>query len=203
MLYADITAPIALEAKGCPEPTIERVLRDVVRQLYRDHAIWIYADAAASVDTDGALTLTLPDDSEVVAIRSMRAIDGAMYHPRTVDDSAFYDWDDTNNLVCMELNGTWLVRPTPAEALTGVKVVAQLAPIYGAVEIVDAIGQRHRQIYEHATLARLLAMAGQKWTDTTMAEYHGVAAWRLVLEAKRKADGWSSVRTPTVRYGGI
>lgn len=202
MQYADITAPIALEAPGCPEVTIERVLRDVVRQLYRENAIWTYWDPAATIGTDGLLVLTLPTDSEVVEVRKIRTSNDEI-SPRNIDSLAYYDHDDGDaSPVAINVNGTWTVRPPPVEA-TSAKVLVQLAPIYGATQIADVVGQRDRQLYEHSALARILAMPKQRWTDPNMANYHHTAAVGLLFEAKRRADGWKTVRTPTVRYGGI
>lgn len=204
MLFADLMPPVLLEAKGCPEITAERVMRDVVRDLYLNHPIWIRTDLGVIVEEVGTISLPLPLDSEVVEFRSIRLSDGSTIAPRVVDDNAFYSLDDaTTEPVVAEVNGVWVMKPAPSVALTEVRVVTQLAPTVDATGVDDTIAARHKSMYTHATLARLLVMPDQKWTNPGMAQYHAQALAARLAEARRRADGWTTIRTPVVRYGGI
>lgn len=203
MLFADLLPPVVLEAKGCPEITAERVMRDVVRDLYINHPIWVRTDLGVLVEEVGTISLPLPADSEVVEFRSIRLPDGSTIAPRTVDDSAFYDMDDLTTPVVAEVNGVWTLWPAPSAAIIDARVVTQLAPTADAASIDDTVASRHKSMYIHATLARLLVMPDQKWTNPGMARYHADALAARLAEAKRKADGWTTIRTPVVRYGGI
>ena len=201
MLYADMLGPILIEAPGCPEMVCERVLHDAVLDFYREVALWVHHDEAAQIETTGALTLTLPDDSEVVTVRQLRTDIGAI-EPRTVDEFMYREHTEGDPAIVVEINGAWLVRPAPSEVTAAVATV-QLAPVYGCDGVVDAVAHRHRRLYEHLALARLLVMPRQPWTDVQRAGYHAGQATRLRFELQRRTDGWSTLRTPVVRYGGI
>lgn len=203
MLFADLMPAVLLEARGCPEITAERVARDTVRDLYLNNPIWIRTDPAATLEATGLLSLSLPDDAEVVEFRSLRLPDGTTITPRTVDDNASYNWDDISDPIITELNGVWIVKPAPVEDISDVRVVMQLAPTADADMVDDSVAKRHKSLYIHATLGRLLGMPDQKWSNPGVANYHGTRAMSLLFEAKRKADGWTTIRTPVVRYGGI
>lgn len=204
MLFADLLPPVLLEAKGCPEITAERVMRDVARDLYLNHPIWVRTDTSATIESTGLISLALPTDAEVVEFRSIRLPDNTLVQPRVVDDNAFYDWaDDAADPIVVELNGVWIIKPAPSEAIADVRIVMQLAPTVDAAFIDDSVGTRHKSLFIHATLARLLVMPDQKWTNPGMAGYHAQALAARLAEARRRADGWTSIRTPVVRYGGI
>lgn len=202
MLYEDMVPAIMLEAVGCPEMTILRVLRDETRQLYTDHYIWQVVDRAAALDVNGVLQISLPSESEIVMLRSVRGEDGPL-DVVVLDEFAYDIFDDGGTTrAIVNLDGSWTSLPTPA-GVTSVTAVVQVRPTFAATGVVDSIAQRDLKLIQHTTLARLLGMPAQKWSNPQYASFHAAEATRLVFQAKRRADGWTAVRTPIVSYGGI
>lgn len=202
MLIAAFAPYVALELPGCDDFIIQRVVREELANLYRQYNLWQYT-AAATIATTGAITFSsLPTDSEVIEIRSLRAAD-RMIEPMGVGSMNDADFDSVGDpLVCFQENDSWVVQPRPPAALTGTAVL-QLGVSLAADEVPDTLAAKHRTMWEHLVLTRLQGMAGQAWTNPKAAAYHASEATRHIFEERRRMDGWTSRRVPVVRYGGL
>ena len=194
---------VLIELPGCPDFLIMRTFKEELAGLYRDHPLWIYTDTATSIDTDGVATFVLPDCTQVHEVRSMRIGDDQVM-PVGMASKNDYDLETETGtpLYVFERNYQRIVRPKPVEACTAMSVL-QIGPTIIAECIDDGLASRHRLIWEHLVLSRLLAMPAQSWSNMKGAATHAAMFFDLLQKEKRRADGWTSRRVPTVRYGGI
>lgn len=201
MDIADLVPTVSLELPGCPDMIVERVLREEMANLYRNHALWLRT-AAVTLGTDGVVVINPPTNSEVHEIRSLRVGYDVLtpLGQGTVNSEEFERVGTP--LVTFYRNYNWEVRPYPSEELTA-EAVMQLGPLIDATTIPDTLASRHRTVWAHAVLSRMQGQSGQTWTNLRTASIHAAEFTRLVFEEKRRLDGWSSRRSPVVRYGGI
>jgi len=202
MMVSAFTPYVALELPGCDDFIIQRVVREELSNLYRQYNLWQYT-ATAIIDTTGVITFSsLPTDSSVIEIRSLR-YGNRNIEPLGVGSMNDSELDTTGDpLVCFQENDQWVVQPRPAEQLTATAVL-QLGVTAAADEVPDALAARHRTLWEHLVLMRMQSMSGQTWTNPKSASYHAAEATRHIFEERRRMDGWTSRRTPVVQYGGL
>lgn len=196
-----MTPAVLLEAPGCSEMVAARVLRDVIRDLYRSTRLWVYTDATASIDTAGVITLSPPAETEVVEVSHLRTDDGVI-SARTVTADRFFAYESGDMQAVADIEGVWTVRPAPA-IVTSATALLQLAPTQASTGIADTQAHRHLRLFQHLALANLLSMPRQPWSAPNYAGTHEAKAMGLLIAAKRSSDGWSTRRTPVVGYGGI
>lgn len=201
MLIADFTPYVALELPGCDDFIVQRVVREELANLYRQYPLWFYT-AAPTIDSDGSISFTLPAQTQVHEIRSLRVGDKEVT-PVGVGSVNTDEFDAPGDprFVFSE-NDAWVVLPRPESAVTA-NAVLHIGPVATATEVPDTLAAKHRTIWEHLVLTRLQAMADQSWSNPKAASYHASEAVRLIFEERRRMDGWTSRRTPVVRYGGL
>lgn len=203
MNISDMVPWVLAELPGATEFIVERMFREELANLYRNHALWLYTDPAAAVATTGVVTFTLPTCTEVHEVRSMRIGDEKV----TPVGEASLNLERLENDIetpryVMRQNDQWVARPKPGEATTA-HCVLQIGPVMNTECVDDNLAARHRTLWEHAVLARMCSQARQTWTNTRAASLHASEFTRLVFEEKRRLDGWSARRAPVVAYGGI
>ena len=196
-----MTPAVLLEAPGCSEMVAARVLRDVIRDLYMNNRLWLHRDTTATIDVSGTTTFTIPDESEIVEVSHLRLDTGAI-PVRTVTADAYFAYEQSDYMALAKLGDEWTVRPAPAEVTMG-EALLQLAPTQASTGLVDSQAHANLRLFQHLALAQLLAMPRQPWSAPNYVSYHVAKVIELTMSAKRRADGWSSRRTPTVGYGGI
>ena len=201
MLIADFTPYVALELPGCDDFIVQRVVREELTNLYRQYALWLYTETP-TIGTNGVVSFTLPAQTQVHEVRSLRVGDKPIT-PVGIGAVNTDEFDEAGDprFVFSE-NDAWVVLPRPSAPVSA-NAVLQIGPVATVTEVPDALAAKHRTIWEHLVLTRLQAMADQSWSNPKAASYHASEAVRLIFEERRRMDGWTSRRTPVVRYGGL
>lgn len=166
---------------GCPNPVIDRELRNTAIDFLRNTSAWRYDQHAAIdlVDDTGQYTLTPPAKALIERVTEAFVKDEASATPRpirpkTIDElrALFSNWrtekgspayysHETNNL-------TLYVVPKPdlkATVTGGLTPWLTLTPNQVATGIEDYLFDRYLQTLAHGAVSRILAIPDRRWTD--------------------------------------
>jgi hypothetical protein len=159
---------INLSTPGCPVFERQRRIHDAVQAFCRESFAWRVREVAlfTTVATQETYALTLPTDSELVAVHSAWAngqeVD--IEEPGQGDDSApgvpFYQWT-----VGMESSTSLRVIPAPSDGAIAVTGTISLCPTDTAATCADWLYTRWRMPIAAHALAALCLQPGKPWSN--------------------------------------
>ena len=177
---------VTLDVSGCPIDVIRDKISEAAHDFCKDSFAWISNLASFStVAGQKSYELVIPDQSMVVAIKSVRINDRDLA-PGLPDDvrqfgssgrPQMFDHDDTS----------LMLSPVPDEDGSPVSVVAVLAPALGARRLPAFLADRHRVALAAGAKSRLMMMAGQTWSNAQLAQYFDAQFKVAVSGAARTA----------------
>lgn len=175
---SDFYPGIRLEAPGCPDAVLEKVVRDTVRDLCGTY-IWTEDLYKISLVADyPEYDMELPPDSSLMAILSAR-FDGVpvpVYTTIDMDTKFSTGWrDDTGpsiEAVVSDTRDTVRIYPIPSVDDTDALLLSvALKPSIIATTCGDILADWSETI-EHGALARLQAMNNKPWTNKGDVPFH-------------------------------
>ena len=102
----------------------------------------------------------------------------------------------------VDFGKTLRLTPVPTAAVT-LKIRAVLSTTSKSTGVDSAVEQ---EIHEHlidGSLARLYAMPGMPWADSSLAAYHGAIFQAAIIEMRGRAENNNGRAVRTVSYGGV
>lgn len=190
MKLSDLYPDLVLYVPGCPDPTMERALRDAAREFCREtYAITETTDAITTVANEATVELTelATAQKEIVAALSTY-VDGVMIQSIPRDSLRVrvpnYPSSDTGKPLVAYSEGEVRMRlyPVPDDAYDVIFEVAT-APTARATQIDDDLGNR----WKHAVIGRAVSILcqqpGTSYYDPTLA----AAQYRFFMDGRNKA----------------
>lgn len=184
MLLSSLFPDLVLMVPGCPEPTMERALREAARQFCRDtYVVTEYTDPTDTVAGEQVIELTglLDSSLEVVAVLET-VVDGAVVPPvpqalmrnasRAYAAAAPGAPRATYGLSEREL----LLWPTP-DAVYTVQFLVATAPTAAATRIADDLGGRWKYALIGKAASILAIQPNQAYSSSGVAT-HGELQYR-------------------------
>lgn len=201
---------VAVEINEAPNAAIKKALVDATREFCRETMFWHESLAATDTVVDQAdYTLTLPADSEIVDLVSIKYNENETLTPKTDAqlERMSDDWrTDTGDPYYYQRlgNATIKVIPIPQTVITDAIVVkAALQPAKTATTIDDKIIDDYGEYIIYGALGRLFRMSNKPWTDLNLSASYTAMFRSKFGEAKSRGTNERSRKTTRrVRYGG-
>ena len=194
MNYSDLTSDVMPEVMGCPEPLVERAIRDsVIDFCERGFAYRVENDTVAIPANISEIDLEIPTGTRLVRLLTVR-YGPKWLTPKTRDDmdASGFEWTErkgppTHYTFMSET--TFRVVPYPDTAKPELLYVRfAVAPTREATSFPDDLGQRCYEIICSGAKARLMRMPSQAWSNTNMAAAYTQMFEKGVNKAKLEAN---------------
>lgn len=193
MNYSDLVSDVMPEVMGCPEPTIERAIRDsVIDFCERGMAYRVENDPVALPANVSEVDLEIPTRTRLVRVLKVRHGSKPL-DPRTRDDlDADGDWTDIKGApthYTFVSETAIRVVPYPNQSTTDkLHIRFAVAPTRASVAFPDEIGEKYYEIICAGAKARLMRMPSQAWSNTNMAAAYTQIFEKGVNKAKLEAN---------------
>ncbi len=169
MATRDALYPLILpEVPQCPYLTVDTAINRAAAEFCRDSLCWNEMQSIALVSGQRQYPLTVPADSEVVAVRraSVDKSPPMRTEPmpgRILDQREAFG----QPAVFAVLGADLLVTPTPNDDMTGKSMAVHVAfaPRFSAAAIPDVVATRFAEGVSAGARAILKRMVGNAWTD--------------------------------------
>lgn len=213
---------VRIEAPGAPEPLIEDVVADALRDFFRDSECWRHTTTTLLDWSVGVDFPTLTQGVELPANTRLKRIDVVKYGTggETLRELPFrtrQDWDCTvSNWEQKTATSPYgwtndphgaapRIVPGADATQSGVLQVRSIVvPTSSLTDIDDYFYDEFHDLWRFGALARLLKMPGRDWTNPAMAAFYEAKEEEGVKMAKSRAQ--AEFGQPTQRimaYGGI
>jgi len=141
-------------------------------KLFRDTLAWTSTDPYVLVGGVSEYELDFPAQSYAITVRDVW-IGSQRLRPLTLLELSTDQWANQASSLPAAYNasvdrGSIKLYPVPNEAQS-MTIRASFAPVIGATELPDFIGQRHMDVVCAGTKASLMLMAAQAWGNPQMA----------------------------------
>ena len=202
--YTQWLPAVQIHVPECPTPMITEAVRSTcIRFCGESRYLREELDPFNTVATDDEYELTPPADSAIAEILSLR-INGRLLDPTTVDalEAETVDWKDLSGYPSryfQRSRSVIVVNPVPDAAYVSRAVVA-IKPSQASSGVDGRVFEEWKDAIASGTLAYLMAMPGQAWSNPELAGYHGGLFSSAVARARAQADaGYSLTRPSRVR----
>lgn len=200
--YSSFVPNIATHVVGCPNGTIEFLVRKVVIDLCNRAPVLVkHIDPFSVNATDFDYSVVTPTDTELVDIIKAELTIPATFTsiPLTTCTpleaySIFPTWPDTINTsqpthIFCEGDGIVNFAPVPdGTVIYNCKLVASLRPTEASTNFDSEVAKRYSRAIFHGVLHEALMIPNTSWTDSKMSLFHGKQWANLVNEAKIRAN---------------
>lgn len=213
---------VRIEAPGVPEPLLEDVVMDSIRDFFRDSECWRHTTAALLDWTNGEPFPNLTQGVELPANTRLKRVDIVKYgsggaNLNKIPFRTRQDWDgqmsDWETRTASSPSG-WTNDPAAGDpriipgaetTQTGVLQVRSIVvPTSAMTDIDDYFYDEFHDIWRFGALARLLKMPDRDWTNPAMARYYERKEEDGVKMAKSRAEAeFGQPNQRTMAYGGL
>jgi len=187
---------VAPDVNQAPSPVVEDTVEDVIidfcqkTSFYRQ---WLEDHIEVSVD-DEEVELDLPDDTAVVEIISIQAVESDGSYGGFIDPDTF--------MFSNQGDEPRIIFNDPSNEEYTARVRAALRPVVGFTDVPDWIYEDWRDAIVDGVKYRLLAMRSKPWYALQESEQHRVWYEREVRKASASVvlETINKVKRPTSRY---
>lgn len=210
MLLSELRPLIRLQVPGCPDPVIDMMVIEATRQLCRVTHIWRYELDALELDRDDDnVTLTPPEDSEILTVFSVEYDDDGALIPRTTrqltrETAAWREDVGNPSYFVYTPPATIRLVPLPSPLrLSELIVTVSLMPAVGSTAIDDRIATPYSEIIRTAAIGELMLVPNRPWTNAQLgAAYVQTVAAATANIVEEGTDNGLRNLPRRVRYGG-
>lgn len=201
MKYDSLVPEVLPDVLGCPDPTIERALRDAAVDLCVRGFVWQVVQGADNLGAGAdIIDLEVPSRARLVSVLSVKAGARELTAMTREDlDAVAGDWRTATGLwgYTWESDTELRLVGVPDAATTNVWVRFVVAPTLASTEIPDHVAERWYQPIVAGAKSRLMLMNGTSWWNPDLAAVHLSTFMRGMREARLFAaqDGVNAQRS--------
>jgi hypothetical protein len=212
---------IRIEAPGVPEPLLEDVTADAMKDFFRESECWRYTVPGLLDWTTALVFPALAAGTEIPAGTRVKRVDEVKYasdgvslrkinfHTRQDLDDYYSDWEvKTGNTPLVWTNDPTSDNPriipiAQADVTGSIKVRAILVPTT-LTDIPDFFYDEFHDAWRWGALARLLKMPDRDWTNNALAIFYQGKYDDEIERAKSRAQAeFGQPNQRTMAYGGL
>lgn len=187
LTYADMALEFGSDAAGCPEPVLERHLRNVVNELCSTAQIYRVTLQFNTAKGVADYPLTLPTDTRLEAVKYVVYDERPLQYVPARESIGFDNGHPVNYTV--DQAGVLKLLPTPVEDGRAVICEVAVKPTRNATGVDEYFFDAYFDAVYHGTLSRVFLMSNEAWYDPRRAAEHYASYSQFTLDAQRKADG--------------
>jgi len=198
--FDTLAEELRLDIPGMVDALAVREVRNAAIDFCNRTRCWKFEQDTITTSTETEYDMEPPSGSvvsEVIRVKyAANVLEGKPYE-------VLLDYATNSTMYYGVLNPRVLkLAGTPVADKT-LDVMVALKPSISSRRIEDYIYEEYSEVFRHGALARLFAMAGKPWTNTTLSGYHSSEYESAVTTATTKCETGGVRTAHTVKYGGL
>ena len=183
------------EADRCPDPILERRLRETIIDLCEEAPLWVMDFDITLIVDESDYRLPAPEMSDIHSILGLwignRSLDAASHHDlRDEPGRIGYRELQGSRVYSVPERGLIRIHGAPSEATVRetMRAFVSLKPTRDATEYPDLLSENYHDGIVHGAIGRALMMTGRTWSNSELATYHRRMYFECQTMARQAAD---------------